>query len=111
MKSCTIASQHCQPCEGGVPVLDAASCRILLDQLPDWVLRDDKLEKVFSFKNHFETMAFVNALAWISHRQNHHPELAVGYKDCRISYWTHTIGGLSQNDFICAAKVERLLED
>lgn len=55
-------------------------------------------------------MAFVNAIAWVSHRQDHHPELLVGYKDCRVAYWTHTIGGLSENDFICAAKLERLLE-
>ena len=110
MNNCAIANQHCQPCEGGTPPLDAANCLKLLDQLPGWVLRDDKLEKTFSFKNHYETMAFINALAWISHRQDHHPELTIGYKDCRISYWTHAIGGLSLNDFICAAKVERLLE-
>ena len=55
-------------------------------------------------------MAFVNALAWISLREDHHPDLIVGYNRCRVSYWTHDVNGLSENDFFCAAKVERLLE-
>lgn len=110
MKSCDIADKHCQPCEGGIAPLDAQRSYALLDSLLGWVLKDVRLEKTFTFKNHYETMAFVNAIAWISHRENHHPELTVGYKNCRVSYWTHAIGGLSENDFICAAKVERLLE-
>jgi len=73
-------------------------------------LQGSKLEKIFPFKNYYETMAFVNALAWISHREDHHPDLSVGYNKCYVSYWTHAIGGLSENDFICAAKIERLLE-
>jgi 4a-hydroxytetrahydrobiopterin dehydratase len=108
--SCDIANRRCQPCEGGVPPLDAKASRALQSELPGWELNGERLEKTFVFRNHYETMAFVNAVAWISHRQNHHPELTVGYKDCRISYWTHAIGGLSENDFICAAKVERLLD-
>jgi 4a-hydroxytetrahydrobiopterin dehydratase len=56
-------------------------------------------------------MAFVNAVAWIAHRENHHPDLEVGYNSCRVSYTTHAIGGLSENDFICAAKVEALLAE
>jgi 4a-hydroxytetrahydrobiopterin dehydratase len=55
-------------------------------------------------------MAFVNAVAWVSHRQDHHPELKIGYKDCLVSYLTHAIDGLSENDFICAAKVDWLLD-
>lgn len=110
MDSCDIANKRCQPCEGGVPPLDAATSQTLLDQLPGWILKYGKLEKTFTFKNHYVTMAFVNAIAWVSHREDHHPELTVGYKDCRVSYWTHAIDGLSENDFICAAKLERLLE-
>ena len=53
-------------------------------------------------------MAFVNAVAWLSHREDHHPELQVGYNRCRVEYWTHAIGGLSENDFICAAKLDAL---
>ncbi len=63
----------------------------------------------FTFKNFHETMAFVNALAWIAHQQDHHPDLEVGYKHCLVRYSTHSIGGLSDNDFICAAKIEQLL--
>jgi 4a-hydroxytetrahydrobiopterin dehydratase len=55
-------------------------------------------------------MAFVNALAWISHREDHHPDLAVGYNQCRVTYWTHAVGGLSENDFICAAKCDALFD-
>lgn len=110
MNNCDIANKHCQPCEGEVAPLDSATRLALLEKLLAWDIQDGKLEKTFVFKNHFATMAFVNAIAWVSHREAHHPELTVGYKDCRVRYWTHTIGGLSENDFICAAKLERLLE-
>jgi 4a-hydroxytetrahydrobiopterin dehydratase len=91
-----------------VPALDDAAAREHLAHLDGWTLTDGRIEKAFRFKNHYETMAFVNALAWISHREDHHPELIVGYADCRARYWTHAISGLSENDFICAAKVDRL---
>jgi 4a-hydroxytetrahydrobiopterin dehydratase len=110
MTSCDIANKRCQPCKSGTPPLDVTTCLTLLEKLPDWLLQDNKLEKSFAFKNYAETMAFVNALAWISLREDHHPDLMLGYKHCRVSYWTHDINGLSENDFICAAKVERLLE-
>lgn len=109
MSLCDISGRHCQPCEGGIPALDQATAESLLISLPGWKLGEQQIEKTFSFKNHYETMAFVNAIAWVSHRENHHPELRVGYKDCRVSYSTHAIGGLSENDFICAAKLEKLL--
>ena len=60
------------------------------------------------FKNHYQAMAFVNAVAWVSHTENHHPSITVGYKDVHIEYWTHDINGISENDFICAAKVNEL---
>ncbi|EGQ63942.1 pterin-4-alpha-carbinolamine dehydratase, partial [Acidithiobacillus sp. GGI-221] len=63
----------------------------------------------FRFKNFYETMAFVNAVAWISHREDHHPDLELGYNRCVVHYSTHAIGGLSENDFICAARVDALL--
>lgn len=107
--SCDMASKRCQPCEGGIPPIDELAARELLNALPGWALNGKQLEKTFSFRNHYETMAFVNAIAWVSHRENHHPELVVGYKDCRVRYWTHAIDGLSDNDFICAAKLEKLL--
>lgn len=67
------------------------------------------IERTFTFKNYYHTLAFVNAVAWIAHQEDHHPELSFGYKQCRVRYTTHAVGGLSENDFICAAKVDRLL--
>ena len=61
------------------------------------------------FSNYYQTMAFVNAVAWIANQTDHHPELSVSYNQCRVEYSTHDINGLSENDFICAAKVEALL--
>jgi 4a-hydroxytetrahydrobiopterin dehydratase len=76
--------------------------------LDGWTIAGGKLVKAFNFANYYETMAFVNALAWISHKEDHHPELLVGYKSCEVRYDTHSVGGLSLNDFICAAKADAL---
>lgn len=107
--SVCIADGHCRPCEGGVAPLSSQTVDELLAQLDGWERQDDTIVRSFGFKNHYETMAFVNAVAWISHREDHHPEMVVGYAECTVKYWTHAIGGLSDNDFICAAKVDRLL--
>lgn len=108
--ACNLSDKKCLPCEGGVPALPEANCRELLATLPGWALADGAIVKEFRFKDHYATMAFVNAVAWISHRNDHHPDLAIGYRDCRVAYRTHAIDGLSENDFICAAKVERLFD-
>jgi len=108
--ACPLSEKKCVPCEGGVPALPEASCRELLADLPGWALVDGAIAKDFRFKDHYVTQAFVNAVAWISHRTDHHPDLTVGYRDCRVVYRTHAIAGLSENDFICAAKVERLFD-
>lgn len=105
-----LTSKTCKPCEGGMPPLDKPRVRELLAQLPGWEVVKGELARTYSFKNYYETMAFVNATAWISHRENHHPDLEVGYNKCRVRYSTHSIGGLSENDFICAAKVDALLQ-
>jgi 4a-hydroxytetrahydrobiopterin dehydratase len=70
---------------------------------------EQAIRREFRFKNFYETMAFVNAVAWISHREDHHPDLDLGYNRCVVHYSTHAIGGLSENDFICAARVNALL--
>ena len=103
-----LASRKCKPCEGGVAPYTAAQAGELLKQLKGWILEDGRLVKLYLFKNYHETMAFVNALAWISHREDHHPDLQVGYNRCRVEYSTHAIGGLSENDYICAAKADAL---
>jgi 4a-hydroxytetrahydrobiopterin dehydratase len=103
-----LKDRHCRPCEGGVAPYGAEQAKELLAQLKGWIIEDGKLVKLYPFRNYYETMAFVNAVAWISHREDHHPDLAVGYNKCRVEYSTHAIGGLSENDFICAAKADAL---
>ena len=105
-----LAKRKCKPCEGGVAPYTEAQARELLKQLKGWTLESGRLVKVYPFTNYYQTMAFVNAIAWISHREDHHPDLAVCYNKCRIEYSTHAIGGLSENDFICAAKCDALGE-
>ena len=103
-----LATRRCQPCEGGTEPLGAAQSAGFLAQLPGWEQQGAEIVKTFRFKNYYETMAFVNAAAWVSHREDHHPDLEVGYNKCRVRYSTHSVGGLSENDFICAAKLEAL---
>ena len=89
-----------------------ADIAALLPALDGWALQDGRLVKAYPFKNYYRTMAFVNAVAWLSHAEDHHPELTIGYNRCLVSYSTHSVnggqGGLSENDFICAAKAEQL---
>jgi 4a-hydroxytetrahydrobiopterin dehydratase len=105
-----LAKKKCKPCEGGVPPYNPTQAKEMLKQLKGWLIEDGKLVKLYPFTNYYQTMAFVNALAWISHREDHHPDLLVGYNKCRVEYSTHAIGGLSENDFICAAKADTLLD-
>ncbi|MFK7954487.1 MAG: 4a-hydroxytetrahydrobiopterin dehydratase [Lysobacterales bacterium] len=111
MASSDLISKTCTPCEGGTLPLNDEQVAQLLPQIEGWTLTDDGcIERLFRFDNYYETMAFVNASAWLSHQQDHHPDLVVGYGQCRVSYITHAIDGLSENDFICAAKVSRLIQ-
>jgi 4a-hydroxytetrahydrobiopterin dehydratase len=105
-----LARKKCKPCEGGVAPLTPEQVRPMLKGLQGWALDGKMIAKTYEFKNYFETMAFVNAAAWISHREDHHPDMLVGYGKCRVSYVTHAIDGLSENDFICAAKLDALFE-
>jgi 4a-hydroxytetrahydrobiopterin dehydratase len=102
----SLETKHCKPCEGGVPPLSSEKITELLKQIEGWDLFDRLIGKVYNFKNYYQTMAFVNAVAWISHREDHHPDMIVSYNKCRVEYSTHAIGGLSENDFICAAKID-----
>ena len=108
-----LKQQRCAPCEGGVSALDRREAEAFLHQTPGWNLNADaqEINRVFNFKNYYETMAFVNAVAWVSHREDHHPDLEVSYKRCHVRYSTHAVKGLSANDFICAAKVNDLVGD
>jgi len=105
-----LARKKCVPCEGGIAPLTSEQIRPMLKGLEGWALDGKMIAKTYRFKNYFETMAFVNAAAWVSHREDHHPDMMVGYNQCRVSYVTHAIDGLSENDFICAAKLDALFE-
>lgn len=108
-----LAQRRCQPCEGGVTPMDRATAEQHCGELSsNWSISDDAkaIRGEFTFKNYYHTTAFVNAVAWIAHTDDHHPDIAFGYKNCTIHYSTHSIGGLSENDFICAAKIDRLVD-
>jgi 4a-hydroxytetrahydrobiopterin dehydratase len=104
-----LAEKKCKPCEGGVAPLTRAEAEKYLAKLSSgWTLTDDAraLRREFAFKGFYRTMSFVNALAHIANVEDHHPDLEVGYNYCRVKFTTHAIQGLSENDFICAAKID-----
>ncbi|HEY6453298.1 MAG TPA: 4a-hydroxytetrahydrobiopterin dehydratase [Steroidobacteraceae bacterium] len=106
-----LRERHCKPCEGGVAALSAQQAQRALQQLSsDWRLIEDgkAIRREFSFHDFYRTMSFVNALAHIANIEDHHPDLEVGYNYCRVRYSTHAIGGLSDNDLICAAKIDQI---
>ncbi|BCK87200.1 putative pterin-4-alpha-carbinolamine dehydratase [Sideroxyarcus emersonii] len=107
---CDLTNKQCKPCEGSVPPLSQDEAKDLLRQLDGWELTGQRIGKTFEFKNYYQVLAFVNAVAWMTHREDHHPDMTVGYSKCRVEYSTHAIGGLSENDFICAAKVDALFK-
>jgi len=109
-----LADKRCRPCEGGVEPLSAEQTTELLRALhEDWVLSEDSLEisRGFEFQAYGRTLAFANAVAWIAISEGHHPVLTISYGRCDVSYTTHAIDGLSDNDFICAAKIDRLARE
>ena len=92
----------------GTPRLGADELAAQLSILDGWALTGDRIEKTFHFADYHHTMAYVNALAWVAHREDHHPDLSVHYNRCVVAFSTHDAGGVTQNDVICAAKAERL---
>ncbi len=103
-----LASRHCAPHAGAIDRLTDAEVARLLAALPGWSVENGRIARTWHFANYDETMAFANGVAWLAQRENHHPELVVGYDRCRVAYSTHDVGGLSMNDFVCAAKIEAL---
>ena len=109
-----LKQKHCESCEGIGTALNAEQIKNLLPQLDNaWKVENNykQIQRSFSFKNFYETMAFVNAIAWFANRENHHPDLEVGYNYCHVTFMTHALNGLSLNDFICADKIDGLLEE
>ena len=110
-KSAALQTRHCKACNPKTPPLSEAQCRALLASLSaEWQLvgATQAITREFRFRNFYQTIAFVNAVAWIANGEDHHPDLEVGYNRCKVQYSTHAIGNLSENDFICAAKIDAL---
>jgi 4a-hydroxytetrahydrobiopterin dehydratase len=104
-----LATRKCKPCEGGMAPLSRSEAERLLAQVSGaWVLTDEvhAIRREFAFRDFYRTMSFVNALAHVANIEDHHPDLQVGYNYCRVTFTTHAIRGLSENDFVCAAKVD-----
>ena len=108
-----LRSKHCQACEGFTGPMPRHDAERALEQLHNgWGLDEagHSIQRAFKFRNFHETMAFVNAVAWIAHTEDHHPDMAVGYNRCTVQFSTHAVGGLTENDFICAARIDALFD-
>lgn len=106
-----LRNSHCQT---NTTLLDEDAASALMGEVhSEWSSIEDgkAIQRTFRFKNYYQTIAFVNALAWVAHAEDHHPDLAVGYNRCTVNYSTHSVGGLSENDFICAARIDALVSD
>jgi 4a-hydroxytetrahydrobiopterin dehydratase len=107
-----LRKKKCKPCEGGIPPMTLEEATEMQKEVPLWEVIDhgNAIRRILTFANHYEVMAFVNGVAWISHREDHHPNVFAGFSRCELVYTTHAVDGLTENDFICAAKVDALLE-
>ncbi len=107
----SLLEKHCQR---ETRRLESDEAGTLIAQIHgDWSTSNEGLaiQRSFRFSNYYQTIAFVNALAWVAHREDHHPDLEVGYNRCLVRFSTHSVGGLSENDFICAARIDALNND
>lgn len=105
-----LAKRSCKPCVAGAPPLNQDQIITLMQQLEDWEQHGQTISKTVTFNNFHQAMSFVNAVAWVSNQEDHHPELTISYNKCKVEYTTHAVNGLSENDFICAAKIDALLK-
>ena len=101
--------QHCYAYSSIAPMNADELAKPLL-QIQNWLLRSDHkaISKTFNFKHYYQTVIFVNAVVFIAQQQDHHPDISFGYNNCTVTYSTHSIDGLSMNDFICAARIDHL---
>lgn len=111
MTTCDLSQQSCQPCQGGVAPYGAAEARAMMDQLTGWELSEagDSITRRFTFKGFAKAVEMANLAAWLGNKQGHHPDIAFGWGYCAVTFTTHEAGGLTQNDFICAARLDALV--
>jgi 4a-hydroxytetrahydrobiopterin dehydratase len=105
-------TERCEACHIGMKTINQQEITEALSSMSGWSYQSDNnaITKAFSFKGYYATMAFVNAVAWIAHQEKHHPDMLVSYNKVVVSYQTHEAQGITRNDLICAAKVDRLLD-
>ena len=104
-----LLTRHCRPLQGSA-AMSAAAIAAQLQVLPEWTLQGDAIARTYQFGDYYETIAFVNALAFMVHREDHHPDLQVGYNRVAVRFNTHSVRGISENDFICAARADAVFE-
>ena len=109
-KKTDLANRKCQPCQKNGKPMKESEVREYLKQLSGWEFSEGAVHKTFKFEDYYRTASFVNAVAWIASREDHHPDIEFGYNKCRVSFRTHAVGGISENDFIAAAKIDALTE-
>ncbi|MBF0626393.1 MAG: 4a-hydroxytetrahydrobiopterin dehydratase [Magnetococcales bacterium] len=113
LSSHTLREQHCRPCHEGMPSLGPDESRPLLAHVPGWILEGTigfEIYRQFWFEDFIQSMAFANAVARIAQEQDHHPEIVVGFGRCLVRLSTRAVGGVTENDFICAARINALVE-
>lgn len=104
-----LLKKYSKPRKAGSAALSAKDVTKRLKGLNGWTADEGRISKTYKFDDYYHTISFVNAVAWLANKEDHHPDLEVGYNQCVVHYSTHSVGGLSENDFICAAKVDALL--
>ncbi|MDB6177775.1 4a-hydroxytetrahydrobiopterin dehydratase [Paracoccus sp. Z330] len=111
MTTCDLASKECEPCKGGVAPMIPADIKTMMGQLDGWALSGDKtsLHRRFEFKGFLKAVEMANLAAWLGNKQGHHPDIAFGWGYCEVTFTTHEAGGLTENDFICAARLDALV--
>lgn len=102
-----LTTEHCEPCEGGMPSMDIEEAKPLLEDVPGWQLENvPKLHRQYTFEDFVTAMEFVNEMADISEQEGHHPVFTVNWNTVDVTVWTHAVDGLTRNDFILAAKLD-----
>ena len=111
MAATDLAQRHCVPCTGDTPPLSSDAIRTSLADLPDWTLSQDgtTITRRLTFKGYAKALQTANVAAWAGDREGHHPDISFGWGYCEVSYTTHAAGGLTDNDLICAAKLDHIL--
>jgi 4a-hydroxytetrahydrobiopterin dehydratase len=103
-----LAAMKCKPCEGGIPPMSEREVKVMLEKIQGWKWKENKIRKVYRFKDFKESMKFVNKVADLAEEEGHHPDISISWNKVKLTLTTYAIGGLSENDFILASKIDRI---